>query len=282
MIPLQAMTVNEGPFPVQGRFKQWWRGPARIEGQSVVMDVRRCDLYSPEDTDLAPALAKVRSPEAVVAFVEQYGPLRHPPIYPDDTYGDEDAVPRHQIPAVIRESVSEVMQEAGRISRVMIALANLKPATDGDEAAMRRLRDLTDAEWPPHLRYRSRGKGGRAGELAFIRDVELFFCAECTVHLRGLTLGLSGGSVSGMPLGQFRLVVGEQESLLSIAYFQLAVRAVGQTLRECADQTCRQFFIPNRSDQRFCSDRCGNRLRVAEHRRRMAAAALRRKRQTGR
>jgi len=50
-----------------------------------------------------------------------------------------------------------------------------------------------------------------------------------------------------------------------LAFVNLSRRYVGR-LRTCRSTSCPKIFIAHRRDQRFCSETCGIRERVAAHR----------------
>ncbi len=127
---------------------------------------------------------------------------------------------------------------------------------------------LTPADFPQILALRSAIRGAFLasveGRKPGSQDVEALnaFAAECPAHHRlesvDGALRVVSRRDSGRPMESFLAQVAEDA-------ISLLGGPKAQGLRLCPAPRCGMFYVLARSNQRWCSDICGNRVRVARH-----------------
>lgn len=252
-------------LPISQSFGVWVRGPAELRGDRVVMDFARRERYAPMSRpDLPSALARVRCAGDARAFVRDYGLLRHGERYPASEY--VDGTPDDEMPETVSEPVQDLLQAGQTAREALLVLRLLQRACDaGAESrpAIEALAKWAATAWPRHLQRNRRGSA--ATDRTFLRDVELWLAGQISAGLQGIRFGVSGGTLSGLDLGEFRFVVAEATSLMDFVWFLIAQRLIGKsTVLQCDE--CREFFIAHDGRQRFCTATCATRARVKRHR----------------
>ena len=143
----------------------WWRGPARADGDDIVMDGAMARPYEPVTVPLVGLeLTKVRTPQDAVRFVEQFGLLNIP-----DSFWRRKKAPRE-----VRQSFAEFEWFAEDLRRIVRYAANVRAGVKGDAAAVRWLRDDLCERVRHHIR-----EGAANGEyLWFLERVPGQTCIE--------------------------------------------------------------------------------------------------------
>ena len=71
--------VNPKYWPLRPLAVEWLRGPSWIDGDDLVVDRSRASTYHPlAERDVGIELARVRTPEDALGFVQRFGLLRQP------------------------------------------------------------------------------------------------------------------------------------------------------------------------------------------------------------
>jgi len=248
----------------------WLRGPAWRDGDDVVMDGARAVTYHPfAEPALGLELARVRTPEEAVAFVERFGLLNRP-------YYSEHERPM----TVLREPFGVFQETAGTLRDILETARLVRRGVDGDAEATRalhvRLLVPEDAEVSKVDHKTGEVRTGRAGDLwtpeqRFVGadDRTILMCAHEYHVARPLNDGMWGtASVhdrsylgESVPPGTLRIGI-TASTLNSICFLSVALAlAERKPVGVCADPACaRPFFITDKR-QRFCSKACSNRVR---------------------
>lgn len=249
MIAQSMGGVVGGVFKHQ--FPQWVKGPARIEGDEIVLDEERAEPYyihGPENlfTDLAslvPSRPDFRSQDAV-RFVRHHGLLWHGP----------EAVGRGDV----REALNDWWQAGARLS-ILIRLYQrlLEGVRTGSAEPIRSLgyrfpRITGSEQWGDDEYGLMMASGMLAG---FINDR----LANCS-HAIAAGCGFQGED--GEPLadpGVFFYDV-QPPNLESAAYAHLAgLMVVRAEIKECPG--CGRPFTPTSGKQKYHSTSCGSTTR---------------------
>lgn len=221
--------------------QEWLRGPARIDGEWVVLDRNRARTYSPiEEADLMYDLAAVRRPPDALAFVQRYGLLRHGPEQDDH-----------------RERYQELEKEALRLSNVLRLHTIIALAVGNDrEEANDAIRELWSIE--PDLRPIFEARAANDDEL--IDQATHIVAVMTNEGLAGVDFKVEPSiNYEGGKRGDFSLCAWSP-TLLGSIYHQLALSIVNRVpLRACVE--CRRYFPVKDKRQQFCSPTCSSRAR---------------------
>jgi hypothetical protein len=245
ILPPDGSPVPRKGWAFQLEPPDWLRGPATIDGEWIVLDRRRGELYVPySQRDLAFDLAAIAEPTDAVAFVRRYGLLRHGP----------DA-------SEYREPFAEWEEVALALQGILTSYDRLRRALRGDESARRWLWD----RWEPVT--------GDEFEARADTDDELYAQTSKSIawHLAEGLSGVEEGVLSGVdwetrpgsrtaggPL-DFRFAVRPRD-LVGYAFHQVAMKIVNRAaMTACAE--CGRMFEIHDARQQYCADRCANRAR---------------------
>lgn len=227
---------------------EWFRGPARQEGDWIVLDAARAEPYSPiEEGELMYDLAGVRGPAGAVSFVERYGLVRH--------RGDDK----------FRERWRDIEDDAATLLGTMRLVAQIRDATNNgvsDDDRQRSNDGVRDLRKFSDRLIAGTGQPPPSNDDDVIRLATQAAVWQVNVGLEGVQ-----SRIAGYPGGRFAFTV-TAPTLLAMAYQQLA-QAIAERvpMRECEE--CGRFFEVKRSNQRFHSNTCAGRARQ----RRFAAKA---------
>lgn len=237
--------MMEVQYPVEGRLI-WWRGPAKLQGEYVVLDRERAEQYAldtqvgPGD-DLAFDLAGIRSTDEALAFVRQWGPI---------TTGPESGRSS--------EKVADLVGEGQSMSAVLTMYADLlRYYEHGDKAEH-------SAQWRPVLEAIGEGI-----------EAEPTTLAEITAAIVNDALGQTPLAVGVNPAfgvkgeAPFHASIGATD-LRGFAYFHAATLLMGSTPVGTCEECGRAFEVKH-PRQRYDSERCGSRARQRRFSERKAA-----------
>src|SRR5262245_20336323 len=238
----------------------WLRGPARIEGEWVVLDRERAEEYEPDDADDALTdLGAIDRPDQVIAFVRKHGLLKQGPDAADH-----------------REPLSDWWASANQVFNTLQLAARLRKAIAGDRDAL----EYLETTWHP-LYYGEDWPAGYDRREILLARMGYAVAQRVSAGLAGVEEQIAAGV-------QFvSAETGERGSagtfyfrpraphLLALVYHRLARLLVERTPIEPCEECGRIFVVTDRR-QRYCSPQCGNRVRFrrwAKTHRRAAPAA---------
>jgi hypothetical protein len=227
--------MGEVQYRVEGRLI-WWRGPAKLQGEYVVLDRERAERYAvdtqagPGD-DLAFDLAGIRSTDEALAFVRRWGPI---------TTGPDSGRSS--------EKVADLVAEGQSMSAVLTMYADLlRYYEQGDEAE-------PSAQWGPILEALGEGL-----------EAEPTTLAEITAAIINDALGHTPLAVGVNPAfgakgeAPFHASIGAAD-LRGFAYFHAATLLMDSTpVGKCEE--CGRPFEVKHPRQRYDTERCGSRAR---------------------
>lgn len=264
---------------------RWYRGPATVIGDLVVMDGRRAETYEPmgEIGVIGFELARTRIPEDVARFVSKFGPLK-------GVDADEPCPDR------VEQPVADFERAAADLRDIVRTILDVQKAASGDAARMARLRErygplraeetvtvrtasglyrMSAQEWltfdasaDPVLQHQA---DSISRQMAPMTDAEVLIQASGWA-----TMGLSNGLIDAHPYvfdpaqlfphekqvpGSVRLGILPQ-SLLGFCYLSVA-----QTLERRADgpiescPECGRVFVIRDKRQQYCEPACAARAR---------------------
>jgi hypothetical protein len=223
---------------------KWLHGPARIEGEFVVLDPSRARPYFPiAEQELVYDLAAVRRPQDALAFVQRYGLLTHGP----------DANEH-------REALSLFVKEALSVTFALTLYLSIRKAV-GSEAlaasdAIRELREFLP-EFLPELGVARKTTDHGVIDLASRTVAGLVNSGLVGVESK---IEHAGGYEEG-ERGDF-LLSARSPTLRGLIYHQLALLITTRfPLRTCAESECGRFFPVRDKRQQFCSATCSGRAR---------------------
>lgn len=218
---------------------EWVKGPARIEGQEVILDESRAERYWLYESEQAEQMAfdlaamafhkSGRDPQQVTAFVRRYGLL----------WQGADKLHSGQC----REPLESWWLAAEKLSSVLYMSTKLGEAMrEGSTAPVRRF-------------FESLG-------LSFGAPTnETYIMAATTIVARLLNQGLQDGQwgmVTAQP-GEFRLAY-YPPNLVAAAYANIATLVAAKAqFRECPG--CQRIFQPKSGKQKYHAPECATRTR---------------------
>jgi hypothetical protein len=230
------------------QFPRWVRGPARIEGDEVVLDCGRAEEYDiPTAKDLpfdlaflAPLSARFGLQLArVVPFVRRYGLLRHGP-------EESDA-------GELRERLDDWKEAAAEMAFILEQYRQLREAVRTN--SLEPVRPLIDA-WSAGPATFS------VNESEYLAQLSAVFAERMTAHLQGCTVGMTAAAVLNVKdsrPGRF-LVTFHPPDLVAAAYVRLVQSIVSQApLEECPG--CGRIFEPESGKQKYHSKACATTTR---------------------
>jgi hypothetical protein len=254
----------------------WFRGPARRDGEWVVFDARRAVVYNPtNEPRVGVDLARVRTPEDAVAFVERYGPL-----WSLDTekislskLGGLAISSDTKItggPAERRERVADILAEARHLHDFIRDGRDAQRSAAGDLAARERVVREVQARLQQNDESLRRSASGDLIELDHVRQANERYRADAlqrpetwlTEHdAWRLSIQIRESvrpHIQGDGAGRFRvLLVGE--TLLDFCLLSVVNALARETLDTCPE--CVRVFIVDDKRQKFCEPKCANRAR---------------------
>ena len=259
-------------WPLRPLAVTWYRGPAWIDGEDIVVDRSLATTYHPlaESEVVGIELARVLTPNDAVAFVCRFGLLREPLSRPGQSLRP------------LREPFTLFETTADELRYILETARLVRRGDDGDPDAIRQLRERVFIPEAANVSVRDETTGEevtrRAGDV--YSPEERFEGADdrtilMYAHEHYVAYPLTEGFVDSRPCAYDRAFMGESvppgtlrmgirpDSLSSVCYLSVALALADRhTVGVCADATCgRPFFIADRR-QRFCSRACGNRVRL--------------------
>lgn len=278
-------------WPLRRVFIEWLRGPAWIDGDDIVMDRNRATLYHPfAEPEIGIELARVRTPQDAVAFVERFGLLRTRVRMPQDAVAyvkylgllrqQPVSIPPEEPLGPLRESFRSFESPAKELRGILEVARLVQRGAHGDAEALSRLRDQVlvaedreigiydeaSRDWVPRRMDDAYSPYERLVE-ADERTL-LMYAHEHLVAAK-LSKGITDSPAcfhdrtfmgESVPPGALRFAV-VAESLVSVCYLSVGLALADRMPVVCADPTCRRPFFPADKRQRFCSRACGNRVR---------------------
>ena len=262
--------VNLKYWPLRPLPVEWLRGPAWIDGEDIVVDRLRAATYHPlAEPDVGIALARVRTPEDALAFVQRFGLLR------------ESLYVRGQPLKPLREKLRSFQNEAEELRDIFEVARLVRRGVETDPDAIGQLCQLLFIPEDVEVSVRDEKTGEyvtRRAEDVYSPDERFVGADDRTILMYAyeyrVARPLSEGIVDSPPCVYDRSYMGESvspgslrvgvrpDTLAGVCYLSVALAlADSMPLGVCADPTCRRpFFITDRR-QRFCSRACGNRVR---------------------
>jgi hypothetical protein len=212
------------------------KGPARLEGDVIVVDQARGEDYSPvSHRDLVFRFARTLDPRDAIKFAREFGTLRR----------YDAGQPEWREPFALWQEQGADVAALLRLYRV------LQKAGAGDQAARR---VLFDAYWP---RIAAGWSSPPETEEAIERAISAWVSKHVSERAEGASLGVEAANLyasAGRPLG----VLGEfflrirAPDLLTYIYAALA-EAMAMKVPLGACQDCGQVFQLGRRQQRYCT-----------------------------
>ena len=232
------------------QYREWMRGPAGVEGDSIVLDGKSAEKYLRDESEHGEQLLhdlvalSEPSPQDVLTFVGRHGLLWHGPKY----VGDEEC----------REFLTYWRAAAWDL-RILI---DLYIRLDDAEAMRGYLRALRDAGlfWAPIP----------DDDVQCLENASIEIARQVTEVLQGCSWTLTAactlkrnGKKEGGPT-EFRFG-DDSPNLVKAAYAQFASMIVNKApFYEC--EGCGRFFPVEHGNQRYCETSCSVRTRKARQR----------------
>ena len=255
------------PLPVEWL---WLRGPAWVDGEDIVLDCARASTYHPlAEPETGIELARVRTPEDAVKFVQRFGLLSQPIPLPAEPL------------KALREPFRSFETDAKELRYILETARLVRRGGEGDAEAIDQLRRMVLIPEDAEVSERDEETGNlvtrRAADV-FSPEERFVGADERTIlthaHQRHVANPLNevivdsdacvyDRSFMGEPVPSGALRVGVRpNSLQGACYLSVALALADRVpIGTCADPTCgRPFFIEDKR-QRFCSRACGNRVR---------------------
>lgn len=264
---------------------RWRRGPAWVDGDNIVMDLRRSTDYQPlAEPHVGVELSRVRTPKDATAFVQRFGMLRA-------TREDHRVVQQMRAPegrwAPLREGFVDFEAAALDLHGILEDALLIQKAAGGDAKAIGELRERFVISEDREITVRDATGDlvvAQAGDVLSAED-RLVDADDRSVVLRAShdTAGrLNDGwaldeatpyvfdrafaGEHGVTPGTWRLGLAPS-NLVGVAYLSVALAlADRQPFAICEDRTCRRAFFVTDGRQRFCSSTCANRTRYRRFR----------------
>jgi hypothetical protein len=229
--------------------RQWLRGPAWQDGESVVMDCARAERYELlAHPKLGLELARVKAPADAVAFVGRFGLLRATSV------PLEGLRPRHP---TAREPFADFVREADTLRRIIETALHVRRAVKGDAASLKQLRDRFTYVDDKSVSWLPKNADDRT---------------VLTTAGHWATWGLCNGLIAARPYVYDRAYMGEAvepglfrigilpETLIEVCYLTVAVAlAEKEPIEICP--ACDTVFVLEDPRQRFCTPKCAGRVR---------------------
>lgn len=236
--------MGQGGIRNWSQYPHWARGPARIDGDEIVLNEDRARPYFLyESTDLLFDLAEIAAdpsnldPRRVVAFVRRYGLFWHG--------ADELGTGK------CREPLRKWWTESYELAVMADFYVRLKEATTAGSAGS--LRAM------PYDFMKFVEGGDREDDESYIEVASLFLAEVISRKLEGCGVGIA----SSLGLDVERkgpldfLLTQKPPDLVTAAYAQLAMAMVRRApIEEC--QGCGRMFIPESGKQKYHSKSCAS------------------------
>jgi hypothetical protein len=229
------------------QYPSWARGPARIEGDEIILDEGRAEeyyLFEPTDLmfDLAALAADPANPDSrgALAFVRRYGLLWH---------GKEALGSRE-----CREPLSDWWEESYALAVTADLYVRLKESARSGSAESLRAGPVDYAA------FEDMGLTEEDDDL--IEFSSLFLAETITMRLEGCDLGISSSlGLDVQPREPLTFLLTQNPpDLLTAAYAQLAMAMVNRApMQECLG--CGKTFIPESGKQKYCTKSCASTTR---------------------
>lgn len=247
--------------PLSGR---WWRGPARLDGDDVIVDYGRGSTYEPlSDKTIGLELTRVRTPEDATAFAKRFGLLRSGLENIDVLPG----VPTHLLPPG-RAPVSEFIESADRLRSIASVVRDVRHANDGDAAAMARLRArFVVAKKKPKLLQPVRYWDPTEDQIVDTDDRTVLIHAsswsgwQLSIGLKDCRSFIFDRAERGeaVPPGLLRVGI-LPRFLLDVCYVTMAFALADKEPVDVCPE-CERAFVIEDARQKFCDPKCASRAR---------------------
>jgi len=260
-----------GSWEAGGGWKRWWRGPAKLDGEWIVLDRARAEEYRMADMlekSVASDFAAIKHPREALEFVAQYGLLEHGIPGADDH----------------RERWSVWEGRARQVSDLFTMYRALTGAMAGEAEALDALwkEALPNVLTRPVVRVQ---REGRTVEQLYVKpqdpatDEELFLLASRWI-MAIINVGLRGGSgehhvemwIDVEEPGHF-VIAPMPPNVAALVYYQAALHIVQHDPLGRCEECSRFFHIADRR-QRYCSATCAGRARQRRWARRKRAGVV--------
>lgn len=224
----------------------WRRGPARLDGDWIVLDVARAEEYEPHETpDILLDFLRIEQPSDALDFVRGYGLLVH---------GPEDK--EH------REQFSEWLELREHIMAIMTMIKLLARALTGEQEAITALW----SEWEPQFRATYDGRAVSDEDL--LGRATVMIAANVSLGMGDATQRLAAAidykkeidSDEPMgPPGVFAWIT-IPSTVRGYIYYRLGSLLVSKApLAECLE--CGHDFVVEDKRQQYCTPTCAGRAR---------------------
>jgi len=222
----------------------WLRGPARIEGEWLVLDRASAESYLPLTTPkqvMLFALAACKTRRQMVDFASRFGLLTHGPSAPE-----------------LREAVAE-FETAAKELDVWLRLTNaLRGAMKGDKRQAELLRLMMN-------HFSNIFQAPPASDEELQMQMSKLIAWSVSHQLRDTTMRIDAACDYDVPNNQPGVFMfnAHPPNLLGWIYHELAQVLVMRSspMAMCADPECGRMFVPEDARQRFCQPSCANRAR---------------------
>ena len=244
--------------------RRWLRGPARLEGDTIVVDYARGTAWDPlSEPALGRELARVRTPDDAVAFAERFGLLR-------DGAEGIDRFPEALLPG--REPFQVFAEAAESLRSITRTVLDVRSAVEGDAEALLRLAArffTSEAEpephpgipdWdPPPQRIRA------TDDRSLLIHASHWSGWQLSIALKDTRAFIYDRAERGESVSPGHLRVGIlPRTLLDACYLTLAVSLADKDpLSICME--CERLFVVEDARQKFCTPKCANRSRFRKH-----------------
>jgi len=226
------------------QYPAWARGPARIEGDDIVLDESRAEeyyLFEPTDLmfDLADLAADPANPDprGALAFVRRYGLLWHG----KEALGSGEC----------REPLGDWWRESYVLAVTADLYVRLKESARSGSAESLRAGPVDYAA------FEDMGVTEEDDDL--IEVSSLLLAETISARLKGCDLGISSSlGLDVQPRGPLTFLLTQNPpDLLTAAYAQLAMAMVSRApMQECPG--CGRMFIPESGKQKYCTKSCAS------------------------
>ena len=238
---------------VQTLSRPWLRGPAWIDGDSIVMDCAQATAYQPlADLKLGLKLARVHTPEDAVVFVRNFGLLRSSPDLSRRRHEwPKGRPPRQNSPSTASEPVTDFLHAARELHEIVEMMIDVRKAAGGDEVSMEKLRQFcgfTDTDDRTLLIHCSHTRATQLNDGLLAAKSAPFVYDRAQI---------------GEPVNPGTLRLGVlPDTLLGVCFLTVALAlADKEPVAICQEATCcRPFFVTD-GRQKFCTAACSNRSR---------------------
>ena len=236
--------------------RRWLRGPAWIDGNSIVMDCARATSYQPlTETKVWFELTHVRTQEEAVAFVRRFGLLRSSRDLSRQRHEWPKRRAKKDSPSTASELVADFMKAARALGDIVETMLDVRKANNGDTDSMEKLRQFcgfTDTDDRTTLIHCSHVAATRLNDGLLAANATPFVYDRAQI----------GEAVEP---GALRLGV-LPDTLLGVCFLTVAIAlADKEPVAICQESTCRRLFFIQDGRQKFCTSACSNRSRYRDY-----------------